>query len=73
MFGEHGRYLDNINHLCFSPTGIVCVRVGPRYSRQKKRWEDNIREWQGMDFTSPNRAAKDRTRWKRIVAKSSVL
>ena len=36
VFGEHGRYIGNINHLwwwaSFSPTGFVCVRIGPRYN-----------------------------------------
>ena len=26
--------------------------------RQKKRWENNIKEWTGMDFASSTRAAK---------------
>ena len=30
--------------------------------RQKKRWEDNIKEWTGMDFASSTRAAENRTR-----------
>ena len=37
--------------------------------RQKKRWEDNIKEWTGMDFSSSTRAAEDRTRRKGIAAK----
>ena len=41
--------------------------------RQKKRWEDNIEEWTGMDFASSTRAAEDMTRWKGIVVKSSVV
>ena len=41
--------------------------------RQKKRWEDNIKEWTGMDFASSARAAENRTRWKGIVANSSVV
>ena len=43
--------------------------------RQKKRWEDNIREWTGLDFNSSQRAAEDRQRaaedrqrWQQIVA-----
>ena len=36
--------------------------------RQKKRWEDNIREWTGLDFNSSQRAAEDRQRWQKIVA-----
>ena len=41
--------------------------------RQKKRWEDNIKEWSGMDFASSTRAGENRTRWKGIVANSSVV
>ena len=41
--------------------------------RQKKRWGDNIKEWTGMDFASSIRAAENRTRWKWIVADSSVV
>ena len=40
---------------------------------QKKRREDNIKEWTGMDFASSTRAAENRTRWKGIVANSSVV
>ena len=36
--------------------------------RQKKRWEDNIKEWTGLDFNNSQRAAEDRQRWKKIVA-----
>ena len=38
-----------------------------------KRWEDNIKEWTGMDFASSTRAAENRSRWKGIVANSSVM
>ena len=41
--------------------------------RQKKRWEDNIKEWTGMDFASSTRAAENRSRWKGIVVNSSVV
>ena len=44
-----------------------------RKSRQKKRWEDKIKEWTGMDFASSTRAAEDRSRWKGIVVQSSVV
>ena len=30
--------------------------------REKKRWEDNIKEWTGMDFASSFRATENRTR-----------
>ena len=41
--------------------------------RQKKRWEDIIKEWTGMDFASSTRAVENRTRWKGTVANSSVV
>ena len=41
--------------------------------RQKKRWEDNIKEWTGMGFGDSLRAAEDREGWKGIVATSSVV
>ena len=40
---------------------------------QKKRWEDNIKEWTGMGFGDSLRAAEDREGWKGIVATSSVV
>ena len=40
---------------------------------QKKRLEDNIKEWTGIDFASSTRAAEDRTWWKGIIVKSSVV
>ena len=46
---------------------------GKKRGRQRKRWEDNIKEWTGMDFASSTRAAENRTRWKGIVANSSVV
>ena len=49
------------------------VKRKRKRGRQKKRWEDNIEEWTGMDFASSNRAAENRTRWKAIVANSSVV
>ena len=44
-----------------------------KIGRQKKRWEDKIKEWTGMDFASSTRAAEIRTRWIEIVAISSVV
>ena len=46
---------------------------GKRRGRHKKRWEDNIKEWTGMDFVSSTRAAENRTRWKGIILISSVV
>ena len=49
------------------------VKGARRRGRQKKRWEDNIKEWTGMGFgDSLRRAAEDREGWKGIVATSSI-
>ena len=49
------------------------VEGARRRGRQKKRWEDNIKEWTGMRFGDSLRAAEDREGWKGIVATSSVV
>ena len=49
------------------------VKGKRKRGRQKKRWEDNIKEGTGMDFASSTRAAENRSRWKGIVANSSVV
>ena len=49
------------------------VKGKRKRSRQKKRWEDNMKEWTGMDFASSTRAAENRTRWKVVVANSSMV
>ena len=49
------------------------VKGKRKRGRQKKRWEDNIKERTGMDFASSTRAAENRPRWKGIVANSSVV
>ena len=49
------------------------VKGARRRGRQKKRWEDNIKEWMGMGFGDSLRAAEDREGWKGIVATSSMV
>ena len=49
------------------------VKGKRKRGRQKKRWEDKIKEWTGMDFASSTRTAENRTRWKGIVANLSVV
>ena len=34
------------------------VKGKRKRGKQKKRWEDNIKEWTGMDFASSTRAAQ---------------
>ena len=38
------------------------VKGNRERGRQKRRWEDNIKEGTGMDFASSTRAAENRTR-----------
>ena len=44
-----------------------------RLDRQKERWEDNIREWARLEFAKSQRAVENRGKWRKLVAKSSVV
>ena len=59
--------------LCPRHTMKMKTKGKRKRGRQKKRWEDNIKECTGMDFASSTRAAENRSRWKGIVANSSVV
>ena len=48
------------------------VKGGRRQSRHKKRWEDNIREWTGLEFARSQRAVENREKRRKLVVKSSV-
>ena len=49
------------------------VKGGRRQGRQRKKWEDNIREWTGLEFGKSQRAVKNREKWRKLVAKLSVV
>ena len=49
------------------------VKGGRRQGRQRKRWEDNIREWTGFEFGKSQRAVENREKWRKLVAKSYVV
>ena len=49
------------------------VKGGRRQGRQRKRWEDNIREWTGLEFGRSQRAVENREKWRKLVEKSSVV
>ena len=36
------------------------VKGGRRQGRQRKRWEDNIRKWTGLEFVKSKRAVENR-------------
>ena len=53
------------------------VKEERRQGRQRKRWEDNIREWTGLELAKSQRAVEDRDspqkKWRKLVVKSSVM
>ena len=48
------------------------VKGGRRQGGQRKRWEDNVREWTGLEFAKSQRAVENREKWRKLVVKSSV-
>ena len=49
------------------------VKGERRRGRQRKKWEDNVREWTGLEFGKSQRAVENREKWRKVVAKLSVL
>ena len=49
------------------------VKGGRRQGGQRKRWEDNIREWTGLEFGKSQWAVENREKRRKVVAKSSVV
>ena len=49
------------------------VKGGRRQGRQRKRWEDNTTEWTGLEFGKSQRAVENREKWRKLVAKLSVV
>ena len=49
------------------------MKGGRRQGRQRKRWDDNIGEWTGLEFGKSQRAVENREKWRKRVAKSSVV
>ena len=49
------------------------VKGERRQGRQRKRWEDSIKEWTGLEFAKPQRAAENREQWRKLTVKPSVV
>ena len=49
------------------------MKGGRRQGRQRKRSEDNIKEWTGLEFAKSQRAVENREKLRKLVAKSSVV
>ena len=40
---------------------------------QKKRWEDNIKDWTGLEFAKSHRALEKIRKWRKLIVKSFVV
>ena len=49
------------------------VQGGRRRGRQRKRWEDNIKEWTCLEWNIILRKAENRKEWRKLVVKSTVV
>ena len=49
------------------------VKGGRRQGRQRKRWEDNIREWTGLELAKFQRAGQNSEKWRKLVVKILVV
>ena len=72
------RKLRWYRHVTRSPTLAKTVlqgtvQEGRRSGRQRKRWEDNIKEWTGLEWNIILRKAENSEEWKKLVIKSTVV
>ena len=49
------------------------VQGGRRRGRQRKRWEDNIKEWTGLECNILLRKAEKCKEWRKLVASPTVV
>ena len=49
------------------------VNGSRRRGRQKKKWEDNITEWTGLELRNTLRSAECRNEWREVVARSTMM
>ena len=49
------------------------VKGGRRKGRQKKKWEDSIKEGTGLEFIKSQMVVKNREKWRNLVVQSSVV
>ena len=43
------------------------VKGGRKHGRQKKRWEDNIKEWTWVEFARSKMAVENPEKWRKLV------
>ena len=77
--GPHEETQTAMVWSCFRSSGLAktilqgTVKGGRRQGRQKKRWEDKIRKWIGQKFGRSQSAVENREKWRKLIAKSSVI
>ena len=49
------------------------IQGGRRKGRQRKRWEDNVKEWTGLEWNITLRKAESREEWRMLVVKSTMV
>ena len=49
------------------------VKGGRRQGGYKNRWEDNIREWIGLELAKSQRAVENRENWSKLTLKSPAV
>ena len=49
------------------------VKGGRRQGRQRKRWEDNHREWTGHDACEVPEGSGEQGKWRKLVVKSTMV
>ena len=60
-----------ITFICFILLGTV--QGGRRRGRQRKRWEDNTKEWTGPEWNTILQKTENREEWRKLVVKSTVV
>ena len=61
MKGLNSPERHNVNHVSHS-SGLA-----------KTMLQEDIREWTGLEFTKSQKAVENREKWRKLVAKSSVV
>ena len=61
------QWYGHVSHLSGLAKTILqgTVKGGRRQGRQRKRWEDNIKEWTGLEFGRSQRAVGNREKRKK--------
>ena len=69
------KWYGHVSHLWGLTKTILqgTMKGGRRQGRQKKKWEDNIRESTGLVFAKSQRAVENREKWRKLVVRSSVM